>query len=266
MPLPSHAADWRDRAEIDYIGPFVKAWAAFNAWYRHASGKANEREMLEYVKNQPYTNPVRRGILPLLEEENKTSDAFELKKAVYDLHQRLDAIELVVNRKGVNERISLRKVCIHPKSLQQEQIKRSGQEFKAVKVKGGAIEITVTSLLTKQVKFHHTQAQYDPNDVYAQPDFKKNLSEAQKTSLRQFYDACNPRPMSNLVQGEGPALTIEEGMQFQCTPEHLFCGLVEVIYAMRNALLHGEVDPDSLVLACYEPAYRIVMQFLARVR
>ena len=36
MALPPHAADWMNHAEIDYIGPFVKAWAAFNAWYRHA--------------------------------------------------------------------------------------------------------------------------------------------------------------------------------------------------------------------------------------
>ncbi len=38
MPLPPHAQDWMNRAEIDYIGPFIKAWAAFNAWFRHASG------------------------------------------------------------------------------------------------------------------------------------------------------------------------------------------------------------------------------------
>ena len=50
MPLPPHAEYWMSRAEIDYVGPFVKAWAAFNAWYRHASGEAQERPMLEYVK------------------------------------------------------------------------------------------------------------------------------------------------------------------------------------------------------------------------
>lgn len=42
--------------------------------------------------------------------------------------------------------------------------------------------------------------------------------------------------------------------------------VIETIYAMRNALLHGEVDPDARVLACYEPAYRIVMHFLESVR
>ncbi len=52
-------------------------------------------------------------------------------------------------------------------------------------------------------------------------------------------------------------------MQFQCSAEDLWSGLVETIYAMRNALLHGEVDPDVKVLVCYEPAYRIVMKLLA---
>ena len=28
MTFPFRVRDWRDRAEIDYIGPFVKAWAA----------------------------------------------------------------------------------------------------------------------------------------------------------------------------------------------------------------------------------------------
>ena len=259
MALPAAAADWMNRAEIDYIVPFVKSWAAFNAWYRHASGKPQERAMLEYVKSQP--NQVRRGILPLLNNDNETADALTLKQAVYDLHQNLDAIHLEVPRKGVNERISLRAVCIRPKPLQQEQLESRGQEFKAVKEKGGTIEITGKSLHTDLGWFQYTQAQYDPNEVYAQRGFAK-LSEFKRTTLRQFYDDCNPRPMLDLVDGDGPALTIAS-MQFQCSAEDLFSGLIETIYAMRTALLHGEVDPDVRVLACYEPAYRIVLQFLA---
>jgi hypothetical protein len=55
-------------------------------------------------------------------------------------------------------------------------------------------------------------------------------------------------------------------MHFQCRTEDLLAGLVETIYVTRNALLHGEVDPDPQVLACYEPAYRIVMKFLSAIR
>ena len=263
MALPSHAADWMGRAEIDYIGPFVKAWAAFNAWYRHASGEVQERAMLEYVKDKP--NPVRRRALSLLDNSNKTADALNLKQAIYDLHQKLDAIHFEVTRKGVTERISLRTVCIRPKHWQQERLERSGQEFKAVKVQSGVIEITVRSLHTGLVKFQHTQTQYDPNAVYSLREFTANLSVSQQTTLRQLYNDCNPRPMSDLVQGGRPTLAIAT-TQFQCNPEDLLFGLVEIIYAMRNALLHGEVEPDKQILACYEPAYRIVMQFLDCVR
>jgi hypothetical protein len=42
----------------------------------------------------------------------------------------------------------------------------------------------------------------------------------------------------------------------------MFAALIEVIYAMRNALLHGESQPHRQAFATYEPAYRIVMWFL----
>ncbi len=263
MPLPPHAADWMNRAEIDYIGPFLKAWAAFNAWYRHSSGQTRERAMLEYVQSQP--NSVRQGILPLLDNDNKTADALAFRQAVYDLHQSLDVIHFEVTHNDVNERISLRTVRTQFKPLNNERREYYRQEYKAVRVQDGAIEITVTSLQIDQVKFRHTQAQYDPKAVYDLPDFTANLSARQRTTLRQFYDACNPRPMRDLVHGNGPVLTIA-AMRFQCTEEDLLSGLVETIYAMRNALFHGEVAPDEKVLACYEPAYRIVMQFLTCVR
>ncbi|WP_460081595.1 hypothetical protein [Pseudomonas sp. H3_H05] len=263
MALPPHATDWMNRAEIDYIGPFVKAWAAFNAWFRHASAQQQERAMLDWVKRQP--NPVRRGVLALLRSDNDTAEAQSVKLAISDLQIRLDGIHFEVTRRGVNEQISLRSVCIAPRHFNRERIERSGQEYKAEKIAGGSIQITVASVRNGNVKLQHVQAQYDPNAVYGLPDFSANLSESQQTTLRQFYDGCNPRPMRDLLRGGADRLQIG-AMEFQCTPDELLSGLVETIYAMRNALLHGEVDPDPRVLACYEPAYRIVMMFLGCVR
>lgn len=264
MALPPHAADWMDRAEIDYIGPFVKAWAAFNAWYRHASGETTERAMLNFAVRH-HNSRLRRRVLPLLDNGNATAEAEKLKIAICNLQQALDDIHFEVTPKGRTERVSLREVCINPKHLQNEVMERNGQRYVATRIQGGHIQVTVTSLATGQVKFTHAQADYDANDVYAQPGFTNDLSVPQQTNLRQFYDTCNPRPMTDLVQGGGPNLQIAI-MQFQCSAEELLAGLVETLYAMRNALLHGEVDPDEQVLACYEPAYRIVMRFLETVR
>lgn len=262
MALPPHAADWMIRAEIDYIGPFVKAWAAFNAWFRHASALQQERAMLDWIKAQP--NPVRRGVLALLRDENETSESQALKLAVSDLQLGLDGIHFEVCKKGVNELISLRSVCISPKNLQRERMERSSHEYKAERIAGGGIRITVSSLRTG-LKLEHEQQRYEPEAVYALPSFAANLSKTQQTVLRQFYDGCNPRPMRDLLRGGAERLQIG-AMEFQCSREELLSGLIETIYSMRNALLHGEVDPDPTVLRCYEPAYRIVMALLRCVR
>jgi hypothetical protein len=267
MALPSHAADWMNRAEIDYIGPFVKAWAAFNGWYRFASGRDTERAMLDFAIRDA-NSTLRRRVLPLLLEANQIAEAQALKQAICGLQLMLDAIHFEVTRKGLRERVSLRSVCIRPvANWQPAPNDRNGQRYAAAKVPGsnGQIEVTVTSIRTGRVKFRYTQARYDAGDVYGQQDFANNLSTAQQTALRQFYDGCNPRPMTDLVQGGGPALSLG-AMHFQCTSEDLLAGLVETIYIMRNALLHGEVDPDPQVLACYEPAYRIIMKFLSAIR
>ena len=71
--------------------------------------------------------------------------------------------------------------------------------------------------------------------------------------------------MTDLVSGSGGPIRAGD-VEFQCADTQLFAGLVEVIYAMRNALLHGELQPHDQAFAAYEPAYRIIMRFLDAVR
>lgn len=207
---------------------------------------------------------LRRRVLPLLQHDNETAEAERLKQAICDLQLRLDGIQWEITPKGNVERVSLREVCIASRYLQNEQIERNGQRFTARRIQGGHIEVTVASLNTGNVRFQYVQERYEPATVYAQPEFANDLSEAQQLRLREFYDGCNPRPMVDLVQGGGPQLQVST-MHFQCTNEDLLAGLVETLYAMRNALLHGEVDPDEQVLACFELAYKIVTYFLRSI-
>lgn len=268
MPhFPPSAQLWKERAEIDHIGPFVKAWAAFNAWYRHASQAVKEAEMLAYVKTNP--NPVRARVLPMLGNNNAGPNEFgegplpkAFKQAICDLQLALDAFQFEVTKKGSKERVSLRKVCIAPKQLQHEVFNKNNHDYRIAKIQGGGgrIEVTVTSTVTQVVKFQCEQDQYDRDELFGQPGFVA-LSQAQRSALQTFYVGADPRPMIDLTAANDPELMVGT-IPFNCTPEQLFFGLIEVIYAMRNALLHGELQPDRQVLACYDPAYRIVMHFL----
>jgi hypothetical protein len=75
----------------------------------------------------------------------------------------------------------------------------------------------------------------------------------------------NPRPMTDLMSGSGGPISAGD-VEFRCSDIQLFAGLIEIIYAMRNALLHGELQPHDQAFAAYEPAYRIVMRFLDTLR
>ena len=91
------------------------------------------------------------------------------------------------------------------------------------------------------------------------------LSQYQRARLLGLYRQCNPRPPTDLFAGVGDRIAAGD-VDFRCTGQELFSALIEVIYAMRNALLHGELQPHEQAFAAYEPAYRIVMKFLDALR
>jgi hypothetical protein len=268
--IPNNARLWKERAEIDYIGPFVKAWAAFNAWFREESGSRKDRVGLEYVKT--HVNPVRSEIIPLLAPAENgpdgrprpdSEDAQELKLLVADLHKFLEQYRIEVMRDNdVLEQITFSLVAIRQRlALPQTTVNRS-ITYTVNRQNGQWISTVVRG--TGEVTATIAQPDYDENGLIVHPQYVL-LSATMQGSLRGLYQTCCPRPLSNLLVGtERPIIAGEQS--FRCTSEELFFGLVEVIYALRNSLLHGELQPDERAFRTYEPAYRIVMRFLNCVR
>ena len=268
--LPNNARLWKERAEIDYIGPFVKAWAAFNAWFREEAGSRKDRVGLEYVKTR--VNPVRSEIIPLLRPpENgpdgrprpESEEAQELRLLIAELHRFLENYQIeVVRDDEVLERITFTSVAIRPRvQLPQFTVsravtftvdKQNGQWMSTVRNRNGRVAATIT------------QADYDEAQLVVHPQYAA-LSVTMQGHLRGLYQVCCPRPLSNLLVGAERPIVAGE-LEFRCTSEELFFGLVEVIYSLRNSLLHGELQPDERAFRAYEPAYRIVMRFLNCVR
>jgi hypothetical protein len=271
MPrLPNNARLWKERAEIDYIGPFVKAWAAFNAWFREEAGTRRDREGLEFVKTR--ANPVRSEIIPLLappengpdgRPRTDSEDAQELKLLISDLHKFLEQYRIEVAREDdLLEQITFTSVAIRQR-LQLPQSTVSRSITYTVNRQNGQWISTVANR-TGQTTATIMQADYDEAGLIIHPQYVA-LSQTVRGHLLGLYQTCCPRPTSNLLAGtERPIIAGER--QFRCTSEELFFGLVEVIYALRNSLLHGELQPDERAFRAYEPAYRIVMRFLNCVR
>ena len=272
MPhLPENARLWLERAEIDYIGPFIKAWASFNAWYREASGQRRDSDGLRYVKQ--HANPVRSAIMPLLQPArtdghgNVIPDeeaAQKFKLLLRDLHVCLDTFHIEVTKDDVLERISFRAVYLGRIANTPQSTDYNRLRYRVDKV-SGQWKSTICSIANPtDVRADIEQTAYDTDGLQGHQDFGR-LSPNQRAKLLTLYRQCNPRPPTNLFAGDADRI-IAGDIEFRCSDLQLFSALIEIIYAMRNALLHGELQPHEQAFAAYEPAYRIVMKFMDALR
>lgn len=267
---PSNATRWKERAEIDYLGPFVKAWAGFNSWFREETGQRQDKAGLEYVKN--HANQIRARILPLISTTRldrndnpipETEDAARFRLLVWQLHTKLEEHALEVNVKDRLEAISFRSICLSPGGNLPAVRQRRRHEYVATKT-AADWTITVRARGGGATLQAITLNQYDEAAFTANHSYLA-LSVEQRAYALAHFQQCNPRPMVDLLNADGRPIAIGN-VDFRCTREQLFCGIVEVIYSMRNALLHGEIQPTPDVLELYEPAYRILMRLLDCVR
>lgn len=262
MPLPPEIQDWIDRSTVDHIGPFVNAWAAFNAWYRHVSGEKRDRNALDFVRTQ--SNPVRSAILPFLDPETAdTPDAAEFKAAIAALHGALERFRLETLHDDVLEHVSFRSVPLkRGEQLPSQDVYRT-ITYKVAKSKQTGWTVTVANK-SGAVIATIVQLDYDFDAFTLNPAYLA-LSPERRTRTRALYARCTPRPLSDLLKGTEPPITAGT-IQFRCSCEDLFGGVIETLYRMRNMLLHGELKPNPAALACYEPAYYLLRAMLRAVR
>jgi hypothetical protein len=251
--------------------PFIKAWAAFNAWFREASHKRRDYEGLLYVKERP--NPVRNAIVPLLQTVQRdgvgsvlpdAEPAQKFKLLIRDLHVCLDSFHIEVTRDEAIERISFRSVCLGRGANLPQTTDAYGLRYRVERANGfwRSSVCSVGDPTDIRATIEHPNFEVDALQTDAR---YASLSHNQRATLLDLYRRCNPRPMTDLMSGSGGPIRAGD-VEFRCSDTQLFNGLTEIIYALRNALLHGELQPHAQAFAAYEPAYRIVMRFLEALR
>ena len=191
--------------------------------------------------------------------------AQKFKLLVRDLHVALDTFHIEVAREVVLERISFRSVCL-VRGLNLPQTRDAyGLHYRVDRIEGGRWKCTVRSAANDaDIRADIVIDTFDVASLQGDQQYRA-ITSAQRAFLLGLFRSCDPRPLSDLFVGSGPSI-IAGDVEFRCTDDQLFCAIVEVIYAMRNALLHGELQPHEQAFAAYEPAYRIVMKFLDALR
>jgi hypothetical protein len=99
---------WLRMTETDYIGHVIKAWLAFNAWYRSASSEHQDRKIIDDLKWQP--NSILNRLRPLLTVSSEEAEQFRAEIGL--VHHRLQAYEIHSGKGEHKERISFTQVFL----------------------------------------------------------------------------------------------------------------------------------------------------------
>lgn len=261
--MPNNQANlkqWLDKSEIDFFTHFVKAWIPFNAWFRDAYGStATEREILDQIKADG--NRIRSRMMAKFEGEER--EAQEIRNHIAALHGRLSADPLK-DQKG--RRISFEEVRVGRNLVNPATLTAGGWTY-AVERLDSPPRIQCKAVDRNRVirvDFTH-DGKWDLEVLEENQDFLR-MNPTRASGLRQCYRSANPDRVESLLAGAGDRnpLTMDS-YKFIRDGAKIFAGLIDVLYAMRNMLFHGELVPDTKSNETYEPAYHLVRHLVKTI-
>ncbi len=260
--MPNTFIDNRDRwlqmSEVDYLGQFVKTWLAFNAWYRSAYAETKDRSIIEEIKWNP--NPIANRFRPLLTQDSEQAQQF--RAAIGLLHHRLENYELHHGKGDEKSRIVFSQIIIRTELPIAEQFEYWHYKCRFERAQNRAVTVVVTDRNGAD-RVNLEQQRFDLAGLEADGGFQ-NLPWGLRQRCLRHYRRMNPQMHRDLREGDEDPIKCG-AHSFQCGPDFLFAGVVGIIYLMRCSLFHGELMPTREASECYEPAYRIVRQFIEAI-
>lgn len=258
MTYIGNELQWKRLIEVDWLGQYVKAWVAFNAWYSNnfkpPQGKIRfkDREIIEKIKNDE--GGICSKIENLLSGTDSNQQSFQ--SDVADLHKALS--DITVRSSG--KRIWLKEISDYHyvNSIQEKrhnityEIKIDSQNRqRIVKVTGKrSFNKTIT---TEQEEIFQSENWFDE---LSNSGWFEKLSQAQRKYLRVLLE--DSLPIHNLLDFSIDPNT-PTGEKKLIVRAH-----IEILYQLRNALFHGEVTPNE-VQTVYQPAYLVLKQIIPGV-
>lgn len=255
---------WKRLADIDYFGMYVKAYIPFNAWMNLDFSADSDRAKINIIKRS--SNVFRNKIVAMLQDDSQ--DGVDFRARLGELHNALEQAQ-IHNQGRV---VSFRAICFKNEGSHVGDREKRGIRFH---VQCGDAKHPFEGKAILSIKGHKRSGKevthfFKEFSKY-EDDLKKvsdNLSQLKKQAWRQeilfLYRSVAPLLVQDLVTGkpnkEGKENTAIECGRFYFVPDAVCVaqGLIEVLYNLRNALFHGEINPNGDANKVYGAAYHIL--------
>ena len=256
---------WKRLIEVDWLGQYVKAWVAFNAWYSNNFAQEGDRAIIEEIKNGG------GGVCPKieiflagtgLEQKSFQSDFADLHKSLTDV-----VVESQEKKTSIVKRISLETIedYRYAKNIKEtknnityEVVRDLTQKIRTVSVKNSA----GTEIFKEKIKREEEWEAMLNQGGWASSDgkwFRGLLSPPQRKNLGAFLKESSP--IHNLLSGNGDSIEIG-GFKFVDDKTLIARALIETLYQLRNVLFHGEITPNTDAQRVYQPAYLVLKRII----
>lgn len=249
---------WKRLIEVDWLGQYVKAWVAFNAWYSNnfkpPQGKIRikDRDIIEKIKND------EGGICSKIENLLSGTDSNQklFQSDVAALHKALSDITV----KSSGKRIWLKEISDYHYVESIEEMRHNIKYEIKINSQNRERSVMVTgkTVFEKTIKAEDEDIFQKENwfDELSNSGWFEKLSQAQRKYLRVLL--IDSLPIHNLLDFSN------DPNKFSGDIKLIARAHIEILYQLRNALFHGEVTPNE-VQSVYQPAYLVLKQIIPGV-
>ena len=261
MTYIGNELQWKKLIEVDWLGQYIKAWVAFNAWYRNnfkppPEKRFSDSDIIEKIKNDE--GGICSKIENLLSGTDSTQKLFQSDVAA--LHKALSQIPV----KSKGKRIWLKEIWdyhyVNPIEYTRHTIKYeiqidSNQKKRTIKVTRTKAAKAAKEIFNKDITAAEEE-KFQSEDWFenlSDSGWFENLSQSQRSQLRVHLKESSP--FHNLHDFS------PDPNQFTGDKKLIARAHIEILYQLRNALFHGEVTPNK-VQTVYQPAYLVLKQII----
>ena len=234
---------YKEQMKIDYFAYFAKAYFAFNCYLRDKFSRCTvDRDKIDEMKNVSYF-PIFRG---LLEDDLFIQNLAELKNKLSN--------GLITNN---NEPVYFEHVKI--KSFADRVI--CNNEYNRVKY---FIKITANERIIVKI---NDKEENKIDCIYDDFDNTLNHSAFSEAQKRRIQSIVNEE-INSYVKDITPLITKLSNKETLTDDEKkdIYRAFIEIIYSMRNALFHSEIDPENTeTKQAYENAYWLLREFVKKL-
>ena len=259
---------WKRLIEVDWLGQYVKAWVAFNAWYRNTikpdpgEDPFGDREIIDKIKDDE--GDICSTIEGFLSRDGLDEKSFQSDLA--DLHKSLDMVVV----KSKEKKISFEGIEDYQYAKSIDKTERHGVTYEVKVDKNQKKRVVTVTAKSGNELFNETITKRKEKDFQGENWFEnlvksgffERLSTTQRNYLKGYLEDSSP--IHNLLIPNN-AVTIIGTYKFTSDKKLIARSIVEILYELRNALFHGEITPGAKVENVYQPAYLVLKRIIPGV-